>query len=367
MKISVYVRNKDLSPSGYYRVVQYMNKLSYETIIHSIVPDWMFSYSLKITKRPFISKAWAIFYYLYILINTYRAMCVDKQLGIDCVIVSKTFIPRYCPHFFIKYIESFLERRKLIWDFDDFIFGNSLPQNEAGMLIKKSEIIIVTHEHLKKALPEQCQNKVIILPTTDGDLKANKEIMEERLKSFNQEIKILWLATASNLPNLDLAIRGLDMAAEGLSREGKCLKLIVVCNLPFYAETNKLAIENITWNKKEAICQTYRCHIGIMPLKDNEFNRGKGAFKLIQYLATGMPVIASAVGYNRYVVNEKIGFQISTENRPEEWANAIYKLTQNMQEWRTYSENSYAEWVEKFSYEKNLSAWKDIIESIQKY
>ena len=50
------------------------------------------------------------------------------------------------------------------------------------------------------------------------------------------------------------------------------------------------------WSQERETDLLPRCHAGIMPLTDDEFSRGKSAFKLIQYLASGLPLIASPVG-----------------------------------------------------------------------
>ncbi|XPS86379.1 glycosyltransferase, family I [Desulfosarcina variabilis str. Montpellier] len=64
--------------------------------------------------------------------------------------------------------------------------------------------------------------------------------------------------------------------------------------------------------------------IGIMPLPDTPWTRGKCGYKLIQYMACGIPVIASNVGANKDIVNSgENGFLVS---KPEEWVNAIERL-----------------------------------------
>ena len=67
-----------------------------------------------------------------------------------------------------------------------------------------------------------------------------------------------------------------------------------------------------------------RSHVGIMPLSDDPFSRGKSAFKLIQYLAAGIPAIASRIGENRQVLRDgETGFFADT---PREWADALLRL-----------------------------------------
>ncbi len=82
--------------------------------------------------------------------------------------------------------------------------------------------------------------------------------------------------------------------------------------------------EFLDWSEESEAAEIKRCHIGIMPLLDDDFSRGKSAYKLIQCLAAGLPVIASPVGENRRVVNPSCGFLAAG---PAEWAAALEKLS----------------------------------------
>lgn len=81
-------------------------------------------------------------------------------------------------------------------------------------------------------------------------------------------------------------------------------------------------IEQARWTLEREIEQLQSFDIGVMPLEDTEYNRAKEGFKLKQYMAVGIPVVASAVGKNVELVQEGVnGFLARTE---EEW---IEKLT----------------------------------------
>ena len=81
------------------------------------------------------------------------------------------------------------------------------------------------------------------------------------------------------------------------------------------------------WSQATESALLSGCDAGIMPLTDDAFSRGKSAFKLIQYLAAGLPAIASSVGENRQIIRPgQTGFLANT---PQEWADALRFLSQN--------------------------------------
>ena len=94
-----------------------------------------------------------------------------------------------------------------------------------------------------------------------------------------------------------------------------------------------------------------------MPLEDNDFTRGKGGFKLVQYMSAGLPCIASNVGFNNYVVSEDMGCLV---NNNQEWIDAIISMC-DKSVWEKLSKAAYTNWHKKFSFEKNLDVWRNLI------
>ncbi|OYV28743.1 MAG: hypothetical protein B7Z81_15540, partial [Acidocella sp. 20-61-6] len=78
------------------------------------------------------------------------------------------------------------------------------------------------------------------------------------------------------------------------------------------------------WSEASEAAMIARCHAGIMPLPDDDWAWGKSGYKLIQYMACGIPVVASPVGVNADIVEHGVnGFLVETEN---EWRSAIEAL-----------------------------------------
>jgi glycosyltransferase involved in cell wall biosynthesis len=83
-------------------------------------------------------------------------------------------------------------------------------------------------------------------------------------------------------------------------------------------------LDLIPWSEPSEIADVQAMDIGVMPLIDRPFERGKSGYKLIQYMACGLPVVASPVGVNSDIVIEgESGFIASSE---EEWRWALIRL-----------------------------------------
>lgn len=85
-----------------------------------------------------------------------------------------------------------------------------------------------------------------------------------------------------------------------------------------------LPMASIAWTESSEVASIQGFDVGIMPLVDGPFERGKCGYKLIQYMACGLPVVASPVGVNAQIVEHGVnGFLAST---PQEWEDALTTL-----------------------------------------
>ena len=84
---------------------------------------------------------------------------------------------------------------------------------------------------------------------------------------------------------------------------------------------------SVPWSEQKEVQEIAQCDIGIMPLLDEPWERGKCGLKLIQYMACGLPVVASPVGANLDIVHRGThGFLAATD---EEWVTTLETLIQN--------------------------------------
>ncbi len=129
---------------------------------------------------------------------------------------------------------------------------------------------------------------------------------------------VVWIGSPENLVYLEMirpALARLTVRHPTLKRRGSCSRC------PQWSEG---AGEPGPWSAAGEAQALAAAHIGVMPLTDDEWSRGKCAFKLLQYMAASLPCVASPVGANTEAVIHGVnGFHART---PEEWEHSLGRL-----------------------------------------
>lgn len=322
--VSVYVRNQICDPASYYRLGQYSQA---DWILNDAVTEKEFYANLK--KKGIAKKLYQALLLIKITVRRARQLNYDIIHHPSHIVIQRELIPHYIPRFILNKLKCIAAFAKLVWDFDDDIrLFNECSAKEFEYLKSKSEQIVVTNDYLNK----MTGGRATLLPTTDkSDIDIDR-VIENRKKRFKDEFTAVWVGSSGTLNNLELVdIPGLH----------------VVCNIPFQGN-----VVNIPWSRETAKREMINAHLGIMPLKDEPYNYGKGAFKLIQYMSMGLPVMASSVGFNKEVVKSDFGFLDDFE---------VSKLSDDIELWEKMSRESYEEYRRNYSYESNLNFWKNLL------
>jgi glycosyltransferase involved in cell wall biosynthesis len=113
----------------------------------------------------------------------------------------------------------------------------------------------------------------------------------------------------------------------------------------------------LPWNEKSEILDLSQINIGIMPLEDDVWSEGKCGFKLIQYLALGIPAVASPVGVNKEIVDQQNGFLCSTES---DWFEALDKLINNVSLRQAMGRRGREKIINRYSVQANEGAFLEL-------
>jgi glycosyltransferase involved in cell wall biosynthesis len=207
-------------------------------------------------------------------------------------------------------------------DYDDAIFHNydlhrsgfvrATLGKKIGKVMKRAALVLVGNSYLHRYAEQSGAKRVEHFPTV-------VDLSKYQIKRFESDsiFKIGWIGTPDTFKFL-----GVTVDAFTAIRAMGAAKLVLVGSGP--VEFNSIPVDVRPWSEETEVAELQNFDVGIMPLVDGDWERGKCGYKLIQYMACGVPVIASPVGANRQIVQHGVnGFLAS--NR-EEWIEALTKL-----------------------------------------
>lgn len=229
---------------------------------------------------------------------------------------------------------TFFEKRfarskaKIIFDFDDAIWMQNVSDankklsflknaGKTGTIIRLSDMIFAGNRYLADYAADFNRNIVIVPTTIDTDIyvPGKKELNE-------QTVCIGWSGSFSTIQHFTLAIPALERIKE---KYGSKVKFMIIGDARYYCK--ELATQGVAWNAATEIEDLSEIDIGIMPLPDDEWAKGKCGLKGLQYMALGIPTLMSPVGVNTEIIQPGInGFLPATE---DEWVEILSKLIEN--------------------------------------
>ncbi|MCK4486347.1 MAG: glycosyltransferase, partial [Desulfobacterales bacterium] len=230
------------------------------------------------------------------------------------VILRKTFsLPFFC----LLHLCS----KHLIFDLDDAIFcrSNGKPsrtrQKRFAHVARRCQQIWAGNVYL--ADTARRYNAVVsIVPTS---LATGKYALKTQKAS--DHLDIVWIGSSSTRKYLEAALPFLERLVDSFPH----LRLKIVAD--FDVTTSQLPTIAIPWSEDTESEALVSAHIGIAPMPDNPWTRGKCGLKVLQYMAAGLPVVSSPAGVNGEIVEHGVtGFLAES---PEEWQVAIEKLVRD--------------------------------------
>ena len=276
-----------------------------------------------------------------------RLRHVDEFDGVVCEQELLPFLPAA--------VEEPVLRRSLrfVVDYDDAAYvkytGWPVLKNKIQRLLARATAVVVGNGHLANYARRYARNVFVIPSVVNLDRYPRRQ---ER--TATSVVRVAWIGTpvtahllrpllgtlgrlCDKHPDLVLRLIG---AGRGFSPDG-------------------LRYERMDWSEQTEAGLLAESDIGIMPLPEGEFARGKCGVKLLQYMAAGLPVVASPVGANPEIVQENLtGFLAASE---AEWFARLDELIQNHELRQRIGKAGRARVEAHYTLERGLAQWLEVL------
>ncbi len=247
-----------------------------------------------------------------------RCMDLIRIPAYDFVFIHREASPIGPPVF--EWIIARVLGKKIIYDYDDAIWlSNTSAHNKiasglkwhgkVASICRWSWCISCGNDYLAD-YARQYNDRVVINPTTIDTEHLHNQVKDQH----TGRIVIGWTGTHSTAQYLDHIIPILARLEQHYD-----FTFMVISNRKLKAELRSLRYKH--WNKESEIADLLQFNIGLMPLTDDQWAKGKCGFKALQYMSLGIPALVSPVGVNTKIVDDHVNGMICATD--SDWERAI--------------------------------------------
>lgn len=348
MKVLVLPKYDQNGASSRYRSYNYLPYFDENKITYKFKPLLGKSYINELYKRRkllvLLQQIFGVFKRVYFLLFT-----SEKY---NLIIIEKELFPNF-PYFFEKFL---LHGKRYTLDFDDYIAADYkinfikriFLKNKIDRLSQRAVFVTVgNHWYFQEIKSEN----LLYLPTVIN-LDKYKNIKENHAAEI---VTIVWIGSPSTSHYLNIIAPVLSELAE---RYTIALKII---GAEFKLEN--VEVIQVPWNADTEVEELEGANIGIMPLDNGLWENGKCGFKLIQYMACGLPVIASSSPANEEIIEHGLNGYIAKSEA--DWYILLETLIRDEQLRKLIGEKARKKIEQNYSYQVWGNKYIDIILNAQ--
>jgi glycosyltransferase involved in cell wall biosynthesis len=355
MKVVFLTRYDEAGASSRYRIYQYLPYFSLKGIEFVVSPLLDKQYIKNINNNTQTSKISLFLQYFK------RLFFLIKKRQYDFLFIEKEIFP-FLPDF-IFLLKIF--KIKYIVDFDDAIFHNYdttfarnkiipiLLGKKIPSMIKNASSVIcgspyLTHYSLKY------NQKVFEIPTTIDFEKYERR----RIMSISEKFIIGWIGSKSTSKHLAI----ISEALVKFCLDFDCQLNLIGFDISLkHIFQNNIAVRFIEWNDLTEVEEICKFDVGVMPLPDEPFERGKCGFKLIQYMACGIPTISTPLEANVKINKDNGNLFASTQ---EDWYSSFVQVYRERRVFKEIGKKNIEIVKNYYSIEVNVNKYIELFENI---
>lgn len=326
MKVLVFTKYPRMGASSRLRTLQYLPLLEQQGFKFTVRSLFDESYLDTLYSSGSRSKLAIVKYYIKRLftlcsVNSYDLIWIEKEL--------------------FPYLPAFAERalvfigKNYIVDYDDAIFHNydmsdnklirKFLSNKIDKVMANASCVIAGNDYLARRAQVAGAKRIEWVPTV-----VDKYRYMPLVKTQDKQKVIGWIGS----PSTQKYIIDIKKALSTVCERHSARLLLVGATQDIIKQLPDIQVDVVPWSEENEAQLIQQMDIGIMPLSDGPWEKGKCGYKLIQYMACGVPVVASPVGVNSNIIDDnKCGYLAENE---EKWVNSLDALLSSTEHRTTF-------------------------------
>lgn len=318
MKILFLAAYSNLVAASRIKVYQFLPLLKEKRIKCEIIcftPSFLYRFRLILINKKALFIIYYLLSYIVVLFKSFWAILIAPKF--DIIYIQEPIIP--------SGLERILKlvNKNIIFQFTDAIF---LKSDERSGFIKKVKLGILndrfkrTAKIAKCCLVENDYNKSAVLkycPYVEkitGPVDTNRYFLRKEKKE-KDNIIIGWIGS----PFTTEYLYEIKDVLKKLSQKYNIILRLVGANKNF--KITGINYEKKQWTFETELSYLQSFNIGIMPLADDKWSKGKAGYKLLQYMSMGIPAVVSSVGFNKEIIEDGVNGFLANTN--EEWVKKL--------------------------------------------
>jgi len=291
-----------------------------------------------------------------------RIIHIKNIKDFDLVVIYREALP-----FKSTFFENYIAKKKIpmVYDFDDAIWVKDVSEVNKKISFFKDEkkiekilplckYVTCGNEYLANFALKFNSNVVIIPSTVDTDIY--KPIKKNNI---NSPVKIGWVGSHTTIKHFELIS---DVYLELKSKYNNKVEFIVIGDENYKNE--KLNLQGKKWENDKEVQLFNSFDIGVMPLPNNDWTKGKCGMKGLLYMSVGLPTVMSNVGMNKDIINDGINGFLPTGNK--EWIDVLSKLIEDKELRKKIGDKGRETVLEKYSKNIIKKTYLDLYTSLMK-
>jgi glycosyltransferase involved in cell wall biosynthesis len=347
-----------LAPATRYRVYQYLPHLSGAGVRCRVFSSLSGYITKRMIQSPDYKKARKCLYYIQVVAEKITRFFIILLLASRYKVV---FIQRTTFPFGMERLLKAVNKN-IVFDIDDSIY---MPDTEEGGLLwhikkyskkkevisilKNSKCVIVENSHIKNFVQKYC-NKIYLITGPIDTVKNYARVHD----AVSDAVTIGWIGS----PSTTLYLNMVTGVLKELSKRHKIRVRLIGAGS--YTIDN-IDVEFIKWSEATEVSELHKFDIGIMPMPDNEWTRGKVGCKMLQYMANAVPAVVSYTPTNAEIIEDgSNGFLARSE---EEWIGKLSRLITDPDLRKKVGLNGRRTAQERFSLQINAPKFLEILKN----